>query len=245
MLRFNVRDPEAEKWLRERSSSLITGIGEDIREAVRSTLQDGMAQGRNPKSVALDLVGRYDRTTKHREGGVVGLGEREQYWARSARAKLVSLDESYFTLELRDKRFDGIVRKAIESGKPLTAEQVTRITDRYRARALQHRGEMIGRTEALAALNRSEYESTRQALAQSGLPPAAAAKVWDSAGDARVRNSHRAMDGQRVGIDEAFVSPSGARLLHPGDVSMGAPGTEVIACRCRVRYDVQWGYGLE
>lgn len=244
MLRFNVRDPQAEKWLREQSSSLVTGIEDDIREAVRSTVEDGMRNGRNPRSVALDLVGRYDRTTGHREGGVVGLGQREQYWARSVQMKLINRDESYFDLELRDKRFDGIVRKAIETGKPLSVEQITRLTDRYRARALQHRGETIGRTEALHALNRSEYESTRQALEQSGLPASAAYKVWDSAGDSRVRYSHREMDGQRVGIDEAFVSPSGARMMHPGDTSMGAPGREVISCRCRVRYDIDFDYGV-
>lgn len=245
MLRFNVRNPRAEQWLAERSSSMVTNIEQDVREAVRSTLQDGMERGANPRSVALDLVGRYNRTTGHREGGVVGLGEREQYWSRSVRQKLLSLDESYFDMKLRDKRFDGIVRKAIADGKPLTAEQVTKLVDRYRERALKHRGDTIGRTEALAALNRSNWEATRQALEQSGLPLAAAHKIWDSAGDARVRNSHREMDGQRVGIDEPFVTPSGARLMHPHDTSLGAPGRETIACRCRVNYDVQWGYGLK
>lgn len=245
MLRFNVRDRDAEKWLREQSSSLITGIEDDIRVAVRDTLQDGLAQGRNPRNVALDLVGRYDRTTGHREGGVIGLSQTQQGWARSVRQRLTTLDESYFDMSLRDARFDDTVRAAIKSGKPLPRDVVDKLTDRYRARALKHRGEMIGRTEALHALNRSEFEATKQALAQSALPTAAAKKVWDSAGDNRVRDSHREMDGQIVGIEEPFVAPSGARLMHPGDTSLGAGGKEVIACRCRVRYDIRWGYGLE
>ena len=245
MLRFNVRDREAEKWLSERSSALVTDIEEDVRLAVRDTVREGMEQGRNPRSVALDLVGRYNSATGHREGGVVGLGAREQGWSRSVRQQLLSLDPQYLERKLRDKRFDGIVRAAIASGKPLTAEQVTKLVDRYRDRALKHRGDTIGRTEALAALNRSEYESTKQALAQSGLPPDAAHKVWDSAGDSRVRHTHAEMDGQRVGIDEPFVSPSGARLMHPHDMSLGAPGAEVIDCRCRVRYDIRFGAGLK
>jgi len=54
------------------------------------------------------------------------------------------------------------------------------------------------------------------------------------------------MDGQRVGIEEAFVSPvTGARLLHPGDTTLGATGKDVIACRCRIRYDIRWGAGLK
>ena len=246
MLRFIVRNPDAEKWLREQSSSLVTNIGEDVREAVRSTLDEGMREGRNPRSVALELVGRYDRSTGHREGGVVGLGAREQFWSRSVRQKLLTLDASYFDMALRDKRFDATVRAAIESGTPLSAETVQRLTDRYRAKALQFRGETIGRTEALGALNRSQYEATRQALEQSGLPPAAAHKVWKSAKDSRVRHSHREMHNQRVGIDEPFVSPdTGARLMHPHDSSLGAPAREIIDCRCRVDFDIDYGYGVE
>lgn len=246
MLRFNVRDPAAEKWLAERSSSLVTGIGEDVRESVRSTLEDGMRAGRNPRSVALDLVGRYNRETGRREGGMIGLSEREQAWARSARQKLLTLDPSYFDMTMRDARFDSIVRTAIESGRSLSDADVTRLVDRYKDIALKNRGDQIGRTEALAALNRSEYEATRQALEQSALPLAAAKKVWDSAGDARVRNTHRQMDGQAVGIDEPFVSPSGARMMHPHDTSMIADSKlrakETIACRCRVRYDIDFLY---
>lgn len=244
VMRFNVRDRAAEQWLEQQSSTLITNIEDDIRTAVRTTLGEGMQEGRNPRSVALDLVGRYNRTTGHREGGLVGLSEQQQQWSRNVRQKLLTLDESYFDMKLRDKRFDSIVRAAIVSGKPLTAAQVTKLVDRYRDIALKSRGDAIGRTEALAALNRSEWESTRQALAQSNLPTEAAHKIWDSAGDSRVRHTHDEMDGQRVGIDEAFVSPSGARLMHPHDRSLGAPGKETIMCRCRVRYDIDFAYGV-
>ncbi len=244
MNRFNVRDKDAERWLAERSSALVTNIEEDVRLAVRDALADGLERGVNPRTTALDLVGRYNRETGHREGGIVGLGEREQQWSRSVRQKLLTLDPSYFEMDLRDKRFDSIVREAISTGRPLTGDQVTKLVDRYRDRALRHRGETIGRSETLAALNRSEYESTRQALAQSNLPLTAATKVWDSAGDGRVRHTHAEMDGQRVGIDEPFISPSGAQMMHPHDASLGAPAQERVACRCRVKYDIDylWKY---
>lgn len=246
VMRFNVRDRAAEDWLRERSSGLVSEIGEDIRQAVRATLQRGQREGRNPRNVALDLVGRVNRETGRREGGTVGLTAGQIQWADSARQKLLTLDSGYFEMGLRDKRFDNIVRKAIESDRPLSPDVVQKLVGRYEDNALKHRGEMIGRTEALAALNRSEYEATRQALAQSDLPLAAAHKIWDSAGDSRVRDSHREMDGQRVAIDEPFVSPvTGARMMHPHDMSLGAPPAETIACRCRIRYDIDFGYGVE
>lgn len=245
MLRFNMRDREAERWLAEQSSTMITRIEEDMRAAVRDTLQEGVAAGRNPRNIARDLVGRYNRDTGHREGGTVGLSEQGQLWARNARLRLVTLDERYFEMELRDKRFDATVRAAIDSGKPLPQETIDKLVDRYRVRALQHRGEMISRTETLAALNRSEFEAVRQSQVHTGLPDEAFMKEWDSAGDRRVRHSHKEMDGQKVQFNMPFVSPiSGARLMHPGDTSLGAPASETLACRCRVKYRTDFAYGL-
>ena len=245
-LRFSIRDRRAEEWLAEHSSSLIQQIEDDIRVNVRSTLADGLAAGRNPNSTALDIIGRYNAQTGHREGGIVGLNQQQEGWARSARAKLETLDKSYFNLVLRDKRFDATVQAAIDSGTPLPADTVERLITRYRDRALKYRGEAIGRSETLAALNRSEYESVRQALAQSDLPLAATTKEWDTAGDSDVRHSHAEMDGQKVGIDEPFVSPvTGARMMHPGDTSLGAGAKEIAFCRCRARYRTDFAYGVE
>lgn len=245
IMRFNMRDRRAEEWLRTESSSLVTGIEDDMRIAVRDTLQVGISQGRNPQSTALDLVGRYNRDTGHREGGIIGLGSREQAWSRNARQRLVTLDPGYFDMELRDKRFDATVARAIERGEPLPASVIDKLVDRYRDRALKFRGDTIGRTETLAALNKSEYESTRQALEQSDLPLAAATKIWDSAGDGHVRPSHRVLDEMRAQMDEPFISPTGSRMMHPGDTSLGASGKDVIGCRCRVRYKINFAYGVE
>lgn len=243
--RFDIRDPRAEEWLRNQSSTLITGLEGDMRNAVRNTLVAGMEAGRNPRSVALDIVGRINPQTSKREGGVIGLGEREELWSRNARAKLSTLDAGYFELALRDARFDATVQRAIDEGRPLPPDVVDKLVDRYRARALQHRGETVGRTEALAALNKSEWLATKQAFETGDVPASAVKRIWDDAGDRRVRPEHHAMHGQTVGLDEAFVSPTGARMMHPGDTSLGARGKDVIGCRCRVRTEVDWTAGLK
>ncbi|WP_230079793.1 hypothetical protein, partial [Alteripontixanthobacter maritimus] len=49
----------------------------------------------------------------------------------NARQELEELNGEYFTRKLRDKRFDGIVRKAIATGKPLSVADVERIAGRY------------------------------------------------------------------------------------------------------------------
>ena len=246
MIRFNVRDRAAEQWLGQRSSGLVTEIEEDVRQTVRDALQRGQREGRNPRNVALDLVGRVNRQTGRREGGAIGLTSAQLRWVESARQKLLTLDEAYFDMGLRASRFDDVVRQAITSGKPLSAETVDKLVGLYKDNALKHRGEQIGRTEALSALNRGEYEAIRQAAQRNGRPLSAIRKVWDSAGDGRVRDSHRALDGVSVGMDEPFVSPvTGARMMHPHDDSLDAPARELIGCRCRVRYEIRFGVGVK
>lgn len=242
---FDARNYRAEDWLRRHSSELITRLTDDARDNVRAVLQRGMAEGRNPRNVALDIVGRYDSTAGHRIGGVIGLTRGLEAWSESARQRLLTLDEKYFTMELRDKRFDATVRAAIATGKPLPAGTVEKLVTRYKDRALKYRGEMIGRTEAMQSLNAADYEATKQAVETGALSEDAVEREWDDVGDNRVRHTHRVMNKQRVGLDEPFKSPSGALLLYPGDTSLGAGANEVVGCRCRVRNVIDWFAGVE
>lgn len=240
IFRFDVGNPRAEKYLKDNSSSLIVRLTEDTRTNVRNILQRGVAEGRNPRNIALDIIGRIDRTTGRRVGGIVGLTPNQEYWVTNTRRELQTLNDNYFNRELRDKRFDRTVSAAIRSGKPLTANTIEKLVGRYKDNALQFRGENIARTEALQSLNASEYEAIKQAVDMGSVRPQDITREWDSAGDSRVRFLHKKMDGQRVGIDEPFVSPSGARLMHPGDISLGAKGEEIIGCRCRVKTVIDW-----
>ena len=60
MARFKVRNPRAERWLADSSSSLITEITESTQDAVRFLLRDAMTKGRGvqltSKSNAVKLV---------------------------------------------------------------------------------------------------------------------------------------------------------------------------------------------
>lgn len=55
---FGVRNPEAEKYLREHSSTLVTRIVDDQREGIPQALTEGLSKGQNPRQSALDVVGR-------------------------------------------------------------------------------------------------------------------------------------------------------------------------------------------
>ena len=60
-------------------------------------------------------------------------------------------------------------------------------------------------------------------------------KEWLTVGDANVRPSHQAANGQQRGIEEPFEL-EGSLLQYPGDSSLGAPASEVIGCRCATLY---------
>lgn len=245
VFRFDARNSRAEAYLRDKSSTLVVGIEQSIRTTVQTTLTAGMQAGRNPRNTALDIVGRIDPATGKRTGGVVGLTPQQELWSRSARAKLETLDNGYFGMQLRDKRFDRTVAKAIEAGKPIPPEIVDKLVMRYRSNALRHRGENIARTESIQSLNAADHEATRQAVELGAMQSNAVKREWDNAGDGRVRHTHRLLDGQIVGLDEPFVSSSGARMMFPGDISLAAPADEIVDCRCRVKTVVDWLSGVK
>jgi len=238
--RFDVKNPTAEKWMKDKSSELISRLTDEARTNVRTTLQDAIQRGRNPRNTALDIVGKVNRQTGKREGGTIGLTVNQENWVRSLRTNLEQLNPNYFTKELRDKRFDPAVKKAIDSNTPLAADVVDKLVDRYRSNALKYRGEMIARTESIHAFNAAELESARQVVATGAVRDKDVKREWDSAGDRKVRPAHKVMDGQQVGLDEPFRSPDGAFLMYPGDTTLGAPASDVINCRCRVKTVIDW-----
>lgn len=239
VFRFNGRNPGAEAWLREESSALVTRVVREQVEALRVALTEGLAAGRHPTSTALDIVGRINPVTKVREGGIVGLSGPQEVWARTALAELRSGDPDamahYLTRERRDKRYDAAVRRAIRDGRALEAEWVDKASIAYRNRLLKLRGDMIGRTESMSAIQAAKRESFRQAIETGGFLDSEIERIWRDSSDFRVRHTHAILDGQkRQGMAAPFASVSGALLMYPGDPN--APAAERIACRCDLEY---------
>ncbi|WP_309086395.1 head morphogenesis protein [Chelativorans sp.] len=242
VFRFGARNAEAEAWLREHSSTLVTRIVEDQREAIRTALTEGLAEGRNPRSTALDVVGRISRTTNRREGGIIGLTAFQERAVARARQELLSGDRAllhaYLERGRRDRRFDRTVAAAIREGKPIPREMVDRITGRYADRLLELRGEMLARTETMTALGKSRDDAIRQQIIAGKVDAQDVTKVWRSAGDGRVRHTHRILNGKSTPMDGLFQSPSGAMLRYPGDPN--APGAEIVGCRCWLEYKIDY-----
>lgn len=229
---FDVRNPQAEAWLRTHSSELVREIVDDQREVVRQHLTRGLEQGRNPKSVALDLIGRINPTTRKREGGVLGLTASQEAWSARYADELANLNPAALNRKLRDRRFDGALRKAIKSGQPLSPDLLSKMVAAYRGRALKHRAETLARTEAMAALNQSQADATEQAIAKGAVKEKYVTKTWKSGVDVRVRHSHRVLHNQTVPFRGRFRAESGEQLRFPGDPDASA--AERVNCRCHM-----------
>ena len=237
-IRFNGSNPNAQEYLTDRSGVKIAEILDDQRLVIRQSLERGLAAGRNPRSTALDLVGRIK--DGKRTGGVIGLTSRQSQHVQNMRDELSdpAKASSYFQRSRRDARFDSVVRRAISDGKPVAIADIDRISGRYSDRLLQLRGETIARTETLGAMNAASQEAMSQLVTSEGLERKDVQKIWRASEDERTRESHAALNGEYVKFDEAFVTITGVRLMRPADPS--APAEEVINCRCWVEHRVDW-----
>lgn len=244
VMRFNMRSPRVETWLSEMSSRLITELANDQRQMVRERLTDGIAKGVAPRQSALDLIGRIDTQTKQRTGGFIGMTSQQAGWVSKAREELQSLDANYLNRELRDKRFDGRVQRAIRNGKPLTKRDIDAMITNMQNKTLKYRGEVISRSESINALRAGQYEAIQQAAERGEVDVQEIEKSWDSTGDARTRLDHLQMEQiykeKTISFGEAFVAPDGSRLMFPGDTSLGASGSQTIQCRCKAIYRIDF-----
>lgn len=249
VLRFNVANERANRQIEQFAGEKITAITLDTKAAARTAILAGYQQGLGPIQIALDLAGRINKATGQREGGILGMNEMQTQWAMSYRARLSSGDPKQMAealdMGLRDKRFDKKVRAAIKAEKRLSEADIIRMHNAYVNNAVKLRGETVARTETGAAVHKAAHEAFLQTLDQTRYTAEDVIRVWRTAGDNKVRDTHEAMNGQTVkGLTEPFISPSGAKLLHPLDASYGAPANEIINCRCDEELNIDFAGGL-
>lgn len=236
---FDGRASRAEAWARNHVGLLVQGIVDEQLDLLRETIGGQLASGEAPRSVAVRIAGQVTNGT--RQGGFIGLSRAQAGYLANARDELANLDANYFTRTLRDRRFDGLVRKAIAAGKPLSQTDIERIARRYSDRLLKHRADTIARTESITALRAGRREGILQGIEAGAIRADRVKRVWSATLDSRTRRDHSAMNGKEVdGMQTPFSLPDGSRMLYPGDTSLGAAADQTINCRCYDEYVVDW-----
>lgn len=227
--RWNSATAEAEYFARNVVGRNIAQITDDIRDAVRWTVGDGIALGRSNNRIALDIVGRIGASGR-REGGIVGLNEGRAKWVADYRKKL----ESGAVVD--NKLVTATERRTIEKGN-LTPQQIDRLVQSYANRQLLSRGRTIARTERGLAMNMGAMEGWRQGAEKAGIPLWALIKEWRHEGHNRIdRATHVAANGDKVqGLNTPF-NVGGYSCQYPHDPNL--PASEVVSCGCRVKVTV-------
>lgn len=242
---FDPSTDEAQARITQQVQQVRQVSADGVRDAIRAVMGSRRTIGgpqRTARQAALDLVGRTSAQTGRRTGGVLGLPGNMAQYVVNARQQLLSGDpeemRKYFGRTRRDRRFDGIVRRAMEAGKPVAAADVDKIAGRYSDRLLKTHVEMLTKTAAAESFNAGRDQAWEQLVSQ-GLDRSKIEKEWRDRADEKVRNSHRHMRGQTVILGQAFRTNSGALLRYPGDSSLGAGYDETANCRCYIIYHLR------
>ena len=228
---FRLTNPRTMEFLNRYEMGLIRQMTDESLANVRRVITGGVDSGRNPRDIARDVRAH------------IGLTRRQSQIVQNYRANLQSLDARALGRELRDRRYDKTVQRAIAAGEPLKPEKIEQLVQAYERRWLKHRAETIARTEALRALNIGNHEGWSQAAESGQFPEDKIVRKWVFTHDSRTRDWHRnipALNPGGVGLKEPFKSDLGP-ILHPGDPS--APPANTINCRCMciIRYQPSRG----
>lgn len=220
---FDVSNVRASDIMRRGRLELIREFAADQRTTLRQVMAEGIQEGLNPR----------EQARRFRDS--IGLTSKQNAAVSNYRRMLESTAtdpttaRGVFSRRLRDRRFDSTIQGAIDDGRALTAEQIDRMTDRYRERYVKYRSEVIGRTEALRAVHQGTEEMYNQAIDDGHLDADSLRRTWVTARDERVRSSHAALNGDTNPIGEPWQGADGT-LRYPGDPE--APASETVQCRC-------------
>lgn len=263
---FDAVNPRAEAKIRTEAGTRITGYVDEQIETARRVIADGFQRGEGPQTIATDIAGRINPISGRREGGIVGLSSPQVDYVDNMRRRLLSSDPDEMMkvlgrfnkdgkwiegtgMTLRDRRFDGAIKKAIRdvaAGKenPLTGDKIDEMAAKYSDRLLRRRAEDISRTETASGVEMARAEATKQAMEREGLPDDAVEKEWVHSGGVRdARDTHLAANGMTVtGVDTPFILADGSVMLYPHDPA-GGPRNN-ISCACTGQHNVIWDFLL-
>ena len=217
---FDPTHARAAALIRRARLEFISDFTTKQRAATRAAMAIGYQEGLGYQAMARRFVGSVGLTSYQ-------LGVVENY-----RNLLASGSKEALHRELRDRRFD----RTLERGKPLTSEQIERMTDRYRDNMIASRADTIARTEGLAVTSIARDEAARQLAEQTGVSADKVECTWNTTRDERRREWHATMQGQKRKLGQPFVDGLGNLLMYPGDQS--APAETVINCRCVKTYSM-------
>jgi len=226
LVTFDGSNDRAVEWAKVNNADLVQGITQQQRETIVQAVSRGLSEGRNPRSVAVEVR------------DAIGLTPTQESAIASYRRALEAGDFSNaLDRQLSHGHSDRTIAAADRNGRALTTQQIDLAVDRYRTNYVNFRAETIARTEGLRALHQGAAEMVQQAIDNGDVESDEIVQEWHNAGGPRVRESHRHVVAADTGektktLDDVWLTGDGNRLRFPGDPE--APVEETANCRCVV-----------
>lgn len=221
---FDPAHPRAAAAMQQQSLDVITRIGGEQKTAIRSALTEAFQEGANPRQAA-----RVYRDS-------IGLTEKQLQHVKNYRSALQGAQNGVSDIlnrGLRDKSFDGAVKRAFESGERLSDAEIDRMVAAYEQRYIKYRSEVIARTESAKSVNAANHEATQQVMEAAGFEDDYIERTWQYTHDSRTRDSHRNLQkGVVIGQNTPFITGLGNSALYP--LAGTLPKEDLIQCRCTV-----------
>lgn len=236
---FDRLEPRLISWLKGYSYNLIREIGDVTREAIQDRLITGFNAGKGPIDIAREVRGAIGLTK--RQGNAVAAYRKElESFHRKRTAAGFNLGakidrvngrqvfkpdddglpkDGILDRRLRDFRYDGQLKRAMETGKPLTPAQIDKMVAAYERKYLRYRSEVIARTETMRTLNYGVQEGWRQIIEGGGASESLVRRRWSVAKDERLCEVcapiPRMNPKQGVAFGAPFSTPKGPVMLPP------------------------------
>ncbi len=208
---------------------MISEFTNEQRRATSDALVAGVESGTNPVAQARNFRDSIGLTTRQ--------------WAAVDRYRTslnaIGTDpraaEDALGRALRDGRGDAQIKAAAKASRPLPAAKIDWLVTRYSERYVAYRSRVIGRTEAMRAVNQGNHEAYQQAIDAGTIRPEQLEQEWNTTLDGRERDNHLLLHGQKRGWGEVWetrYSKGDKALKYPGDPAAAA--RDVIQCRCNL-----------
>lgn len=245
--RFNRLNPTLVRWLQTYELDLVRELDTNTRAGVRKALVAGMQAGRNPRAQAKEIKTILGLTERQSQAVLNYRAELERFHLRRG-AKGMKLGgkidrvnghqvfrpdedgkpkDQVLDRRLRDFRYDGQLQRAMDSGKPLTEQQVDKMVEAYARKYRKHRAETVARTEAFRATQMGIEDSWTQAVRSGSVDEKLVRRFWIVTRDERTCELCSPIPGlnpKGVELRKPFQTPKGPQMrspLHP-------------ACRCPI-----------
>jgi hypothetical protein len=188
---------------------MVIGTQESLQQVIERNLAEGLGH----------------RAVARKAKEVIGLAPNQERAVSNFEKMLRDGNREALTRRLRDRRFDGTLRRALgPKGTGLTESQITKMVSANRRRAIASNAARHSKDAALDATRLGQRLSFEDAFSKGLANRSETWKRRHSVGDSNVRPEHAEIDGDEAQFDEPYLNGE----IVAGDSSIG--------CRCSDEY---------